>query len=77
MPRWALRVTLVAADGTTQEVAFSVDDADRDKAPDAQRLTLRRSTERAPDGEDALGSDVRRLHRRRRPVVSDERAVRR
>jgi hypothetical protein len=43
-------VTLVAADGTTQEVAFSVDDADRDKAPDAQRLTLRRSTERAPDG---------------------------
>ena len=43
-------VTLVAADGTTQEVAFSVDDADREKAPDAQRLTLRRSTERAPDG---------------------------
>jgi outer membrane lipoprotein-sorting protein len=43
-------VTLVAADGTTQEVAFSVDDADRDKAPEAQHLTLRRSTERAPDG---------------------------
>jgi len=43
-------VTLVAADGTTQEVAFSVDDADRDKLPEAQRLTLRRSTERAPDG---------------------------
>ena len=43
-------VTLVAADGTTKEVAFSVDDADREKAPDAQRLMLRRSTERAPDG---------------------------
>jgi hypothetical protein len=43
-------VTLGAADGTTQEVAFSVDDADRDKLPEAQRLTLRRSTERAPDG---------------------------
>jgi hypothetical protein len=43
-------VTLGAADGTTQEIAFSVDDADRQKAPDAQRLTLRRSTERAPDG---------------------------
>ncbi|MBW2585359.1 MAG: DUF4292 domain-containing protein [Deltaproteobacteria bacterium] len=43
-------VTLVAADGTTQEVAFSVDDADREKAPQAQRLRLRRSTERAPDG---------------------------
>ncbi len=43
-------VTLAAADGTTQEVAFSVDDADRGKAPEAQRLTLRRSTERAPDG---------------------------
>ena len=43
-------VTLVAADGTTQEVAFSVDEADRDKAPGEQRLTLRRSTERGPDG---------------------------
>ena len=43
-------VTLVAADGTTQEVAFSVDDADREKAPQVQRLRLRRSTERAPDG---------------------------
>ena len=43
-------VTLVAVDGTSQEVAFSVADADVDKAPDAQRLTLRRSTERAPDG---------------------------
>jgi hypothetical protein len=43
-------VTLVAVDGTTQEVAFSVDEADREKAPEAQRLMLRRSTERAPDG---------------------------
>jgi outer membrane lipoprotein-sorting protein len=43
-------VTLVAADGTTQEVAFSVDQADQDKLPEAQRLTLRRSTERAPGG---------------------------
>jgi outer membrane lipoprotein-sorting protein len=43
-------VTLVAADGTTQEVAFSVDEADRDKAPGEQRLTLLRSTERGPDG---------------------------
>ena len=43
-------VTLVAADRTTQEVAFSVDDADREESADAQRLTLRRSTERAPDG---------------------------
>jgi outer membrane lipoprotein-sorting protein len=43
-------VTLVAADRTTQEVAFSIDDADREKPPEAQRLTLRRSTERAPDG---------------------------
>jgi outer membrane lipoprotein-sorting protein len=43
-------VMLAAADGTTQEVAFSVDDADREKPAAAQRLTLRRSTERAPDG---------------------------
>ena len=43
-------VTLVAADGTTQEIAFSVDDADREKPVDAQRLTLRRSTRRAPNG---------------------------
>jgi len=28
-----------------------------------------------PGREDSLGGDVRRLHRRRRPVVSDERAV--
>lgn len=44
-------VTLVAADGTTQEVAFSVPDADVDKAPKEQRLRLRRSTERAPGGQ--------------------------
>jgi hypothetical protein len=43
-------VTLVAADGTTQEVGFSVDQADQDKAPEAQRLLLRRSIERAPGG---------------------------
>lgn len=43
-------VTLASVDGTTQEVVFSVEDADRDKAPEEQRLTLRRSTERAPDG---------------------------
>jgi outer membrane lipoprotein-sorting protein len=43
-------VTLTAQNGTTQEVAFSVDEADRDEPPEAQRLTLRRSTERAPDG---------------------------
>jgi outer membrane lipoprotein-sorting protein len=43
-------VTLVAADGTSQEIAFSVDAADRDKGPEAQRLTLHRSAERAPDG---------------------------
>lgn len=43
-------VTLVAADRTTQELAFSVDGADLDKAPEEQRLTLRRSIERGPDG---------------------------
>lgn len=43
-------VTLVAADGATQALVFSVDEADRDQPPDAQRLTLRRSTVRAPDG---------------------------
>lgn len=43
-------VTLVADDGTTQEVTFSVDGADREKPPESQRLTLRRSTERASDG---------------------------
>jgi outer membrane lipoprotein-sorting protein len=43
-------VTLIAADGMTQEVVFSVDEADRDKMPDEQGLTLRRSTVRGPDG---------------------------
>ena len=43
-------VTLTAADGTVQEVVFSVEQADRDKAPEDQQLSLRRSTERAPDG---------------------------
>lgn len=43
-------VSLVAADGTTQEVSFSVDEADREKPASEQHLTLRRSTERAPDG---------------------------
>jgi hypothetical protein len=43
-------VTLAAVDGTTQELAFSVDEADRGKQPDAQRLRLSRSTERMPDG---------------------------
>ena len=43
-------VTLVATDGTSQEVAFSVDDTDREKPGPEQRLTLRKSTERAPDG---------------------------
>lgn len=43
-------VTLAAADGSTQELAFSVDESDLAKAPGEQRLTLRRSTERDPDG---------------------------
>jgi outer membrane lipoprotein-sorting protein len=43
-------VTLLGADGTTQEVAFSVADGDQDKPPREQRLNLRRSTERDPDG---------------------------
>jgi hypothetical protein len=43
-------VTLVGAEGATQEVAFSVNDADREKPPEQQRLTLRRSTERGPGG---------------------------
>lgn len=43
-------VTLRAADGASQEVAFAVPDADRDKPPEEQGLTLRRSIERAPDG---------------------------
>ena len=43
-------VTLVAADRSTQEVAFSVREADRQKPPEEQILQLRRSTERGPDG---------------------------
>ena len=43
-------VTLLGADGSTQEVAFSIREGDRDKPPRDQRLNLRRSTERAPDG---------------------------
>ncbi|MGB5366263.1 MAG: DUF4292 domain-containing protein [Polyangiales bacterium] len=44
-------VTLVAADGTTQEVSFSVAGDDLDKTPAEQRLTLRRSVERGPNGD--------------------------
>jgi hypothetical protein len=44
-------VTLVAADRTTQEVSFSVHEDDLDKPPAEQRLTLRRSVERAASGE--------------------------
>ena len=43
-------VTLLGADGSTQEVAFSIADEDKDKPPREQRLNLRRSTERGPDG---------------------------
>jgi len=43
-------VTLVAAAGDTQELSFSVNEADRDAPPEEQRLTLRRSTLHAPDG---------------------------
>ncbi|MGB8330661.1 MAG: DUF4292 domain-containing protein [Polyangiales bacterium] len=43
-------VTLAAEDGTRQELVFSVDEADLDEPPEVQALTLRRSTERAPDG---------------------------
>lgn len=44
-------VTLLALDGTTQEVSFSVHGEDLGKVPAEQRLTLRRSVERAPDGQ--------------------------
>ena len=44
-------VTLVAADGTTQAISFSVHGDDLDKTPAEQRLTLRRSVERAANGE--------------------------
>lgn len=43
-------VRLEAPDGRSQELAFSVHDADRNAPPSAQRLTLRRSVETAPDG---------------------------
>lgn len=43
-------VTLVGSDGSTQEVAFSVVDGDQARPPTEQRLNLRRSTERGPDG---------------------------
>jgi len=43
-------VTLDGADGSAQEVAFSIVDEDRAKPPSQQRLHLRRSTEWAPDG---------------------------
>lgn len=43
-------VQLRAADGTSQELAFTVPDADRSAPPDVQRLLLRRSIERAADG---------------------------
>jgi hypothetical protein len=44
-------VTLVAATGDIQEIAFSVDEADREKPAELQRLTLRRSTVRGPSGD--------------------------
>ncbi len=44
-------VSLLAQDGLTQEIEFSVDDADRNKPPAEQRLTLRKSSVRAADGE--------------------------
>lgn len=44
-------VSLSTPDGPTQEIVFSVDDPDRDKAPGEQRLTLRSSSVRNSDGE--------------------------
>jgi outer membrane lipoprotein-sorting protein len=44
-------VTRLASDGTTQEVSFSIHDEDLDKAPAEQRLSLRRSVERAANGD--------------------------
>jgi len=44
-------VSLLAQDGSTQEIEFSVDEADRDKPPAEQRLTLRKSSVRAGNGE--------------------------
>lgn len=43
-------VRLVGADGTTQEVVFSQREAENGAFPEAQELTLRRSTKRGPDG---------------------------
>ena len=43
-------VTLVADDGTSQEIGFSVHPDDEQAAPDEQRLTLRSSVERDPGG---------------------------
>lgn len=44
-------ITLVAASGETQEIAFSVDETDSELPPEQQRLTLRRSTVRGPSGD--------------------------
>lgn len=44
-------VLLSSQGGATQEIEFSVDETDRDRPPDEQRLTLRRSSVRATDGE--------------------------
>ena len=44
-------VTRIAADGTTQEVSFSVPDGDLGKSPAEQRLILRRSVERGASGD--------------------------
>lgn len=43
-------VTRVGAGGETQELFFSVNDSDRHAPPDEQRLTLRKSSVRAPNG---------------------------
>jgi len=44
-------VSLLAQDGSTQEIEFSVDDADRGKPPAEQHLMLRKSSVRASNGE--------------------------
>ncbi len=44
-------VSLSAIDGSTQDIEFSVEHGDRDEPPAKQRLTLRRSSVRAADGE--------------------------
>jgi len=43
-------ITLDGADGGTQEITYSIPDEDIDKPATEQRLTLRRSTQFAPDG---------------------------